>query len=115
MINDKKVTIASIAMNLIATRSDLTNQQIVDEIKKLKPNANTTTNSIAWYKSDMKKNKYQVVTQERTIQVIQEELQEATMLVEKLQEELQELQMSQEDEEMKQLEALAKKYNKQVV
>jgi len=109
-----KVTIASIAMNLIATRKDLTNQQIVDEVKKVFPNANTTTNSIAWYKSDMKKHKYQVATVERTCKVIQEELQVATSLVEKLQQELKELQQDVEEEELKQLEALAKKYNKQV-
>jgi hypothetical protein len=111
-----KVTIGSFSKNIIATQSNLSNQEVLDLVLKEFPNAKTSLSCIAWYKSDMKKHNYKVSKfQERTIEVIELELIAANDKVQMLQDELESLKSSQEESELLMLATLAAKYKKEVV
>ena len=111
-----KVTIGSFAKNILATQEGLSNQEVLDLILQEFPSAKTSLSCVAWYKSDMKKTNYKVAKfQERTLEVIELELQAAKDKVLMLEEELETLKLSQEEEDMKMLATLAAKYNKEVV
>ena len=111
-----KVTIGSFAKNILATQSNLSNQEVLDLILQEFPNAKTSLSCVAWYKSDMKKHNYKVVeVKVRTLEVIKEELELARLKVLELEEEVNTLEVSQEENDLKMLEELAKKYNKEIV
>ena len=50
-----RVSIGSTAIQLILTNPDWSNQQVLEEVKKLFPTAQTTMACIAWYKSKLRK------------------------------------------------------------
>ena len=50
-----RISIGSTAIQLILTQPDWTNQQILEEVKKLFPSAQTSMACIAWYKSKLRK------------------------------------------------------------
>ena len=50
-----RVSIGSTAIQLILANPDWTNQQILEEVKKLFPTAQTSMACIAWYKSKLRK------------------------------------------------------------
>jgi hypothetical protein len=83
-------SIGSFARNIIATRSELSNAQVLELVRAQFPSAKTSVACIAWYKSNMKKTGYKVekIVVERTLEIIQAELEDAQMRVELLQEEL---------------------------
>ena len=104
-------SIGSFARNIIATQPTLTNQEVLDLVKGEFPNAKTSINCIAWYKSNMKKTKYQVqpVVVERTLEVIQGEIDATEAKLEELKLEL-ELKVEETRETMEaQFKALAEK------
>lgn len=92
-------TIGSFARHIIATRNELSNQDILEIVKNQFPDAKTSIACIAWYKSDMKKKGYktEVKEVERTLDVIQNELEAAKAKVEELTLELEI--MTQENQE----------------
>ena len=84
-----KQSIGSFAKLTIVNNKDKSNEEILQIVKKEFPSCKTTVNCIAWYKSDMKKKKEDVtIVKERTIELIQEELEESRMKVLELEEEL---------------------------
>ena len=50
-----RVSIGQTAISIILAQPELTNQQVLDEVKKLFPTAQTTMACIAWYKSKLRK------------------------------------------------------------
>ena len=50
-----RVSIGSTAIQLILTNPDWSSQQVLEEVKKLFPTAQTTMACIAWYKSKLRK------------------------------------------------------------
>ena len=111
-----KVTIGSFAKNILATQSNLSNQEVLDLILQEFPNAKTSLSCVAWYKSDMKKHNYKVnKIQERTLEVIQLELDEANAKVTMLKEELEMKQNEELENDEAMLQHLLKKLNKEVV
>ena len=50
-----RVSIGQTAISIILTQPELTNQQVLDEVKKRFPSAQTTMACIAWYKSKLRK------------------------------------------------------------
>lgn len=50
-----RVSIGSTAIKLILENPDWANQQVLEEVKKLFPTAQTTMACIAWYKSKLRK------------------------------------------------------------
>lgn len=50
-----RVSIGSTAIKLILENPDWANQQVLEEVKKLFPSAQTTMACIAWYKSKLRK------------------------------------------------------------
>ena len=50
-----RISIGSTAIQLILTNPDWSNQQILEEVKKLFPSAQTSMACIAWYKSKLRK------------------------------------------------------------
>ena len=50
-----RVSIGSTAIQLVLTNPDWSNQQVLEEVKKLFPSAQTTMACIAWYKSKLRK------------------------------------------------------------
>jgi len=93
-------SIGSFARNIIATRNELSNAQVLELVKVQFPNAKTSIACIAWYKSNMKKTGYKAVEVviERTLEVIQAELDEAKMKVELLEEELKDKEEEQKED-----------------
>lgn len=80
-----QMSIATTAYSLIVANPSAKNKEIATMIRELHPDAKTTDNCIAWYKSNMKKKNITVeATVTRTSKVIQEE-------IEMLQEELEEV------------------------
>lgn len=50
-----RVSIGSTAIKLILENPEWANQQVLEEVKKLFPSAQTTMACIAWYKSKLRK------------------------------------------------------------
>lgn len=50
-----RVSIGSTAIKIILEQPELSNQQVLDEVKKAFPSAQTTMACIAWYKSKLRK------------------------------------------------------------
>ena len=50
-----RVSIGQTAIKIILDQPELSNQQVLDEVKKLFPSAQTTMACIAWYKSKLRK------------------------------------------------------------
>ena len=50
-----RISIGSTAIQLILANPDWSNQQVLEEVKKLFPTAQTTMACIAWYKSKLRK------------------------------------------------------------
>ena len=104
-------SIGSFARNIIATRNELSNAQVLELVKVQFPNAKTSIACIAWYKSNMKKTGFKVeaVVTERTLEVIQAEIAAKRDELEMLEEELKIKQEETEDFEQAQLDALLAK------
>ena len=50
-----RVSIGQTAISIILAQPELTNQQVLDEVKQRFPSAQTTMACIAWYKSKLRK------------------------------------------------------------
>ena len=50
-----RVSIGQTAISIILTQPELTNQQVLEKVKELRPSAQTTMACIAWYKSKLRK------------------------------------------------------------
>ena len=109
-----KQSIGSFAKATIANNSNKSNQELLDIVLQEFPNAKTSLSCIAWYKSDMKKHGYKVATQvERSISVIENELESAKLQVELLQEELANKKVATREQLEQQLEAIKKQLEMQ--
>lgn len=83
--------IGQICRELIQLHPDWTAEQVIAEMKKTHPDAETKAASIAWYKSDMKKRNIQVAQlKERTLEVIEADLAAAKDKVAMIEAELEE-------------------------
>lgn len=111
-----KQSIGSFAKNILATQSNLSNEEVLALVREEFPSAKTSINCIAWYKSDMKKKGQQVVTvvKERTSEVVQQELEDAKQLVASLEQELQEVTEATRSKLEQEFARLAKLLNKEV-
>jgi len=103
--------IGTFARNLITTRPELSNQEMVDLVKAEFPKAQTTLACIAWYKSDINKKKksgllVEAAPVERTLEVIQAELEAAKLRVTELEGELEVKKQASREEKLAQLEKL---------
>jgi vacuolar-type H+-ATPase subunit I/STV1 len=84
-------SIGSFAREQISNNPQASNQEILDLVKVQFPEARTSIACIAWYKSNMKKTGYkaqQSAPPERTLEVIQANIEEVEMSLELLREEL---------------------------
>ena len=50
-----KITVGATAIKIILDRPELTNKQVLEEVQKIFPSAQTTMACIAWYKSKLRK------------------------------------------------------------
>ena len=93
-------SIGSFARNIIATRNELSNAQVLELVLQQFPNAKTSIACIAWYKSNMKKTGYKAAVVEivRTLDIIQAELDDAKLKVEMLEEELSDKRQEQQED-----------------
>jgi len=90
-----KQSIGSFAKLTIVNNRDKSNEEILQIVKNEFPSCKTTVNCIAWYKSDMKKKKEDViVVKERTIEDVQNELEMTKFKVLELEEELNEMKVT---------------------
>jgi FtsZ-binding cell division protein ZapB len=103
-------SIGSFARNIIATQATLSNGQVLELVKQQFPNANTSIACIAWYKSNMKKTGYKAEVQqvERTIEVIQVEIDATKSKLEMLEQELQQVTLDTREKLEEQFAKLAK-------
>jgi hypothetical protein len=111
-----KQSIGSFAKATIAANGNKSNEELLAIVKNEFPNAKTSVNCIAWYKSDMKKKGQQMTTVviERTVEVVQQELEDAKLQVVALEEELQELTVATREKLEQEFARLAKLLNKEV-
>jgi hypothetical protein len=110
-------SIGSFARNIIATRSDLTNAQVLALVKEQFKDAKTSLACIAWYKSNMKKTGYKAATVviERTTDVIEAEIAAMRDKLELLEEELEMKQNESKEQDEAMLEMLLAKLNKKAI
>jgi len=101
-------SIGSFAREIISKNPSAPNQEILDQVKAQFPQANTSVACIAWYKSNMKKNKVQVIIPApRTIESIDDEIVTAQLRVIALQEEREILLASMREEMQAEFDRLA--------
>lgn len=87
------MSIGKYARELIVANPSMKNEEIVAKVKEKFQDAKTSLACIAWYRSDLKKQKKEAV---RTIATVANEIQELMALHAKLKEELQELLLAEE-------------------
>ena len=102
-------SIGSFAREIISKNPLAPNQEILDQVKSQFPQAKTSIACIAWYKSNMKKNKtLTIVPAPRTIELIDDEIVSAKLKLISLEEEREALLASMREEMEAEFERLSK-------